>query len=127
VCEGPPRLSSLSFAHLPAPLTIAVTGEATVADASLPLEINITTDEEKGTLMLRDSGEKRIGERGPAGARSTFVRGRLLGGSGGVRESWSMMAQSWVPASIDPAFLRGEASRPLYTLLPPCLPQQAWG
>ncbi|TFJ83558.1 hypothetical protein NSK_004664 [Nannochloropsis salina CCMP1776] len=35
---------------------IQVTGEATVADASLPLEINITTDEEKGTLTLRDTG-----------------------------------------------------------------------
>jgi HSP90 family molecular chaperone len=35
-----------------------VSGEAAIADPSLPLEITITTDEEKGTLTLRDTGKK---------------------------------------------------------------------
>ncbi|GAB5036972.1 heat shock protein hsp90 family protein [Nannochloropsis oceanica] len=35
---------------------IQVSGEAAIADPSLPLEITITTDEEKGTLTLRDTG-----------------------------------------------------------------------
>jgi len=39
-------------------LTPPVSGEAAIADPSLPLEITITTDEEKGTLTLRDTGEQ---------------------------------------------------------------------
>ena len=43
-----------------------VSGEAAIADPSLPLEITITTDEEKGTLTLRDTGK----EGGSEGRRS---------------------------------------------------------
>lgn len=39
------------------PFFLLVSGEAAIADPSLPLEITITTDEEKGTLTLRDTGK----------------------------------------------------------------------
>jgi len=53
-----------------------VSGEAAIADPSLPLEITITTDEEKGTLTLRDTGKR--------GGRDRRIEGGKARGKGQV-------------------------------------------